>query len=267
MFFSVAPKQALLGDLNTELIEVYRQVRRNAANIEDALQNLPVNRRFYKRIRAQIPKTAFERAVRFVYLNRTCYGGLHRTNRHGFFNVPYGGGDRTPEPVYRDQLLRQAARVLRKSKVEFQVCDFAQLLGQAMAGDVVFCDPTYRSVGRGRFDRYGPIVFSWEDQQRLATLAIQAQDRGAVVLIMNADDPDVLSLYDRSRVFRLEKTKAIGNKSKDHAKDREIMTILDPLDRQIWLGVSDKPVPWTSVVDNKRRHLHTHTSVIPEIIS
>jgi DNA adenine methylase len=238
MFFSVGPQRALLGDLNGELISVYQQVTRNGRKIEEALAKLPVTRKTYQRVRRESPNKVFDRTVRFIYLNRTCYGGLHRTNLKGEFNVPYGGGDRTPEPVYRDHLLLKAARLLRKADVRLEVVDFAELIAKARKGDVVFCDPTYRSAGRGRFDRYGPVVFSWDDQKRLAQASKGARDRGAVVIVMNIDDHDVVDLYKDAMLVPVSKTKAIGNKSTDHAQDREIMAVFDPLNRDLWRSVS-----------------------------
>ena len=38
MFFAVAPRQAILGDLNAELINVYRQVAKHDSAIEAALR-------------------------------------------------------------------------------------------------------------------------------------------------------------------------------------------------------------------------------------
>jgi hypothetical protein len=41
-----------------------------------------------------------ERAVRFLYLNRTAFSGMYRSNKAGRFNVPFGGGERTTAPLW-----------------------------------------------------------------------------------------------------------------------------------------------------------------------
>jgi DNA adenine methylase len=160
-----------------------------------------------------------ERATRFIYLNRTCFGGLHRTNRSGQFNVPFGGGDRTPEPVYRDHLLRSAAQALRRKDIRLAAGDFQPLVQRAGPGDVVFCDPTYRSAG-------------------LARAVTAAFARGAVCIVMNVDDPDVASLYSRATVVHVAKAKCIGNRPKNDGRHREIIAGLDPHERnELWLSV------------------------------
>ena len=191
---------------------VYIQVSKRSTQIENALANIRVNRRTYLRIRTR-PKTAIERAVRFIYLNRTCFGGIHRTNRKGEFNVPFGGGERTPKPVYRDHLLKAAAHLLRRPQVQLFAADFQELLAKASTGDVVFCDPTYRAAGKDRFDRYCPTIFSWDDQIRLWHAASRAHSRGAVTIIMNAAEPAVRSLYKKAILLEVEKAKAIGNRA------------------------------------------------------
>lgn len=236
MFFAVAPTAATLGDLNNDLINVYRQVAKHGSSIEAALKRMKVNSGTYYQVRATRPATRVEEAIRFIYLNRTCFGGLHRTNKNGEFNVPYGGGSRTPEPVYRDHLLETSGRILRRKGVRLIAGDFEPLIDTAESGDVVFCDPTYRSAGRGRFDRYGPVIFSWADQARLLRAALRARDRGAVVIVMNVDDPDVKALYNEAIIVGAEKTKSIGNRAKHDHNHRELIAILDPKHRDTHWG-------------------------------
>lgn len=54
---------------------------------------MSATKREYERVRRWRPTSQLDRAVRFIYLNRNCYGGLYRENQVSVFNVPYGGGD------------------------------------------------------------------------------------------------------------------------------------------------------------------------------
>lgn len=239
MFFGVEPEQAVLGDLNSELIGVYDQVIRHPTLIERRLEQMLVTKSMYYSVRGARPSRRLDAAIRFIYLNRTCFGGLHRTNRQGDFNVPYGGGSRSPEILYRDHVLGICAAALKNANARLVAGDFEELVNSAEAGDVVFCDPTYRSAGRGRFDRYGPVVFSWNDQIRLARAALAAHSRGAAVILMNADEPEVVALYQPATIIKVEKKKCIGNPAKTVDRHREILLILDPRRREdLWINVA-----------------------------
>lgn len=241
LFFALQPRNAVLSDLNETLIDVYRQVKLHPGLLEERLAEIPVNERTYYKVRASGPHSKLERALTFIYLNRTCFGGLYRTNKGGHFNVPYGGGSRTPEVVCKNHLLLRAARLLRRPGIRLMAGDFGAAFARAGEGDVVFCDPTYQEAGRGRFDRYGPIIFSWADQKRLAAACIAASRRGAVVVIMNADHPDVLNLYPGA-ILRctVSRRKTIGNRPNDESRHREVIAVLDPFERRsVWNNLTE----------------------------
>ena len=183
MYFALAPERALLGDNNQDLIETFGVARDNPEGLAKRLVTLPVTPEEYARVRASRPRSPLARATRFIYLNRTCYGGLHRTNQAGSFNVPYGGGERNARKLVESGILHQAAICLQSTKLELYAGDFIRLITRAHEGDVVYCDPTYRAVTRNAYDRYGPQIYSWDDQIRLATSLRGAAERGALVLV------------------------------------------------------------------------------------
>jgi DNA adenine methylase len=119
---------------------------------------------------------------------------MYRLNREGNFNVPYGGGQRTPSPLWEKALLKSASQALNGANL--RVSDFENILSEARLGDVVYCDPTYTVVHENNgFVRYNEINFSWADQKRLALAARQANTRGAVVIINNACHLEIRQLY------------------------------------------------------------------------
>src|SRR5882762_9978952 len=82
LFFAIKPPKAILGDLNTELIATYIEVKYRIAAVLTELKSLaPANRDEYKRLRAVdiSTMTPAARAARFIYLNRFCFNGIYRT--------------------------------------------------------------------------------------------------------------------------------------------------------------------------------------------
>ena len=169
LFFALQPRAAILSDINADLVNTYLQVKRHASEIIKRLKVLPVDQQTYNRIRRQEPRSRIERAVRFLYLNRTAFGGIYRLNRQGGFNVPFGGGERSPTVLWERGLLPPAAQTLRNADV--RVGDFESILREAGRGDLIYCDPTYTvSHSNNGFIRYNETNFRWDDQKRLATL-------------------------------------------------------------------------------------------------
>jgi DNA adenine methylase len=228
VFFQLRPKKATLSDINGDLIDVYRAVRTRHRQIVRLLQGLPVSREAYSEIRRWDAEALVERAVRFLYLNRTAFGGMYRLNKEGLFNVPYGGGERTPAILWESRILEDAARSLQGA--DLRVCDFAASMGRARAGDVVYCDPTYTVAHKNNgFVRYNERNFSWADQKRLAEAATAARARGAVVIISNAHHESIYALFKpRTKLITLERMSCISTDPAHRRVVNEYLIVLEP---------------------------------------
>lgn len=242
MFFAINPERALLSDLNAELVAAFEAVRKHPTAIRNRLRQLPASQARYNRIRRWQPRSLLDRAVRFIYLNRTSYGGLYRENRKGVYNVPFGGGDRDHTALCENGALWRAGRALNKDTIQLRCCDFALSLIQAGPGDVVYCDPTYREVTRRQFDRYGKTVFDWDDQDLLARLARQAFKRGALVVLSNATCNGIRELYPEALIVTARRRKGFGPECGHDC--REYLLVLDPM---------RETKPWKRVAARARR--------------
>ena len=193
VFFHLSPRRAYLGDTNTELIETYQAIR---DDWELVWKRLNWHRRrhskeHYYATRASRPRTPTSRAAKLIYLNRTCFNGLYRVNQEGIFNVPKGTKDSV---VFSDDDFAAVSRVLRKARLAS--CDFENTLSKAKAGDFIYVDPPYTvKHNQNNFVKYNERFFRWDDQKRLAAALGAASKRGALVLVSNADSPDIRKLY------------------------------------------------------------------------
>jgi DNA adenine methylase len=222
VFFELRPRRAVLSDINPELVNTYCVVRDSVQEIISRLKELPVNKRVYNRLRKLEPDEPISRAVRFLYLNRTAFGGIYRLNLKGKFNVPYGGGDRTPAVLWERALLRNASEALASAEV--READFEVVINLANKGDVVYCDPTYTVAHDcNGFIRYNERNFSWADQVRLADVARRARQRGAVVIISNANHRTIRRLYPHGSFRVLQRHSLV---STDVTKRRPVQELL-----------------------------------------
>ena len=209
----------MLSDVNPDLIETYQAVQTHSERVLALVRKMRVTKEEYYRIRASEPRTPVTRAARFLYLNRTAFGGIYRLNSQGKFNVPFGGGERTPAPLWKSELLSNAAEVL--TSADLRVSDFEPLLDHADFGDVAYCDPTYTVAhDRNGFVRYNERNFSWIDQKRLADAARRAVARGATVLVSNAHHDEVRKLYRGCETLHLARKSLVS--ARPHAR-RDVM--------------------------------------------
>lgn len=225
VYFGLRPDRAILSDVNPDLITTYRQVKKSPMVIIDRLKALTVDAPTYYRLREWEPTCDLDRAVRFLYLNRTAFAGMYRVNREGRFNVPFGGGQRTPEVLWKENLLLKASAALDNATI--LTGDFEAALFAAGAGDFVYCDPTYTVAHNNNgFVRYNERIFSWADQRRLARAADHAAKRGAMVLVSNAVHQEVRDLYPEACVHLLDRQTLLSPRPNKRGSTQEFLFVL-----------------------------------------
>jgi DNA adenine methylase len=207
-FFALEPAAATLSDRNETLITTYQALRADAASVIRLLNGYPYEEDFYYRMRSRSPRTNRSIAARLLYLNRTCWNGLYRVNRDGKFNTPFGRFD---NPTICDPgRLCRAARLLHRAKL--RVGDFETITAEAKSGDFAYFDPPYITGHQHNgFLKYNAPLFSWDDQQRLARLALRLADANVYVLVSNADQPSVVNLYKGFNYYRVARQSSIGS--------------------------------------------------------
>lgn len=196
LFFHVAPRVALLNDLNSCLIEAYTVLRDRPDDLFTALALISRSPENYYEMRALDPATLapLERAVRFFYLNRLCFNGIYRTNKAGGFNVPYGGEKSGAFPTLDEW--RATANLLAGAKLS--CLDFEEFLRKNVRkGDFVYLDPPYAVSNRRIFRQYSAETFGLEDVSRLASVLDELDARGATFVVSYAKSPETRILAGR----------------------------------------------------------------------
>ncbi|HWM86889.1 MAG TPA: DNA adenine methylase [Kofleriaceae bacterium] len=227
LYFRLRPRNAVLGDSNPDLINMYRCV---AWHVEAVIRRLARHREahdadYYYEMRERwnsaggLPADV-DRAAAFIYLNKTCYNGLWRVNSRGQFNVPIGRYD---DPAIFDRLqLRAASRVLQRA--ELKRCHFADAVSSAGAGDLVYFDPPYHPLSvTAHFTSYTSASFGADDQRQLADVARALVRRGCHVIVSNSDTAFVRDLYRDFRIETVDCARAINSKASARGPLRELL--------------------------------------------
>ena len=203
VFFHIAPynRNAILSDINADLINVYIIIRNNVEELIVALKyhqteyNKSPKRYYYELRDSKKVFNNIERAARFITLNKTCYNGLYRVNKNGLFNVPIG---RYKNPLICDtNNLRKASMVLRHPGSSLRIGDYKKILGEkAEKDDFVYLDPPFHPVSNtANFTSYTNNGFTLEDQKDLAVLFKELTRRGCKLLLSNSNTEEIRRLY------------------------------------------------------------------------
>jgi DNA adenine methylase len=222
IFFHLFPQQAVLTDINPELVNVYQCVRDSLPALVELLE---IHQRshqqdYYYAMRSAPGITPIERAARFIYLNKTCFNGLYRENSKGQFNVPMG---RYKDPkIYSLEVLESVAIALRQT--EIAVRSFDAVLEQATAQDFVYFDPPYHPISlTSCFTGYSRHSFGVAEQVRLRDTALTLAERGVKVMLSNSDCEFIRDLYQEFNLHSISASRAINSKSQNRGKIAEVL--------------------------------------------
>jgi DNA adenine methylase len=171
---NVQPRRAVLSDSNIHIIQFYLDVqsgRVTAGSVREFLhdegQKLGrTGEAHYYKVRERF--NSEPNSLDFLFLNRSCFNGVMRFNRHGKFNVPYCHKNDRFAPAYVTKITNQVKGiqdVLARLDWTFVAADFRSALSQLQPSDFVYADPPYAG-------RHVDYFNSWseEDERELAQL-------------------------------------------------------------------------------------------------
>lgn len=222
LYFAIAPKNAVIADINDDLINTYTVVRDHPEKLLKALEGYKNDKDFYYSVRSQDHNSlnAIDRAARLIYLNRTCFNGLYRVNKNGQFNVPFANY-KNPNFIQKEKIIKDSA-ILQNTAIHH--AGFETVLVEAKKGDFVYLDPPYAPIDVfSDFKRYNKEQFHKSDHERLAELYNELTERGCYVMLSNSDTPFTRDLYKKWRVDTVYAKRLIN---KDASKRGEITEII-----------------------------------------
>lgn len=221
LFFALEPRKAVLGDINDDLINAYREIQSNVENVIRHLRQFRRGKREYYRVRSEPSErlSAASRAARFIYLNRFCFNGLYRTNKGGRFNVPYGGQKSGALPTA--DALRSCAGSLRRAALRSG--SFEDTLTEARPGDFVYLDPPYCIGARRVFNEYSNFSFGPQELKRLRAHLVRLDEIGVPFLVSYGVSREALRLARGFRSRQVVVQRQIAGFANKRRKSRELL--------------------------------------------
>jgi len=202
VFLYIKPTDALISDLNAELINLYKGIKRYPHKVWETFESFPAGKKSYYIIRDEKidDKPLYYKAARTLYLNRTCFKGMWRHNPQGNFNVGYGGEER--RWVITHQSIIELSQIFRKTEILNN--DFEDVIMNAKKNDFIFLDPPYKPGEKDLHElHYNNGKFLFEEQIRLSeTLKSLPKSKRIRWAMTNSSHKDILKLY---RGFNIKK--------------------------------------------------------------
>lgn len=186
------PKRLIINDINPNVINLWRCIQSNPKALCEEMDSIISNylsfdwdgrREFFLKLRKEFnvkknvltgENTDIRMAAEFLFLNKTCFNGLWRTNSKGEFNTPFGKPtnlNREPVIYVKDNIIKLSELV---KDVEFVCRDYKDVIDDDIVGDVlVYMDPPYR----GTWSDYSKEAFGEQEQIELAHYMKELKDR------------------------------------------------------------------------------------------
>lgn len=230
LFFEMAPKNAVINDFNSELINAYIQIKDDPDMLLKLLKEHKQknSKEYYLEVRSfdrddRINRmTDVERAARVLYMLRVDFNGLYRVNSKNQFNVPYGKY-KNPK-IVDENTIYEISRYLNKNQISILNVDFEEAVKEVSMGDFVYFDPPYIPLTEtSSFTSYTHEGFSFEDQVRLRDLVVELDKRGAYVMLSNSSSPLSYELYKEFNLHEVSAVRTNGASTSSRGKIKELL--------------------------------------------
>ncbi|MBC8987736.1 Dam family site-specific DNA-(adenine-N6)-methyltransferase [Pedobacter sp. N36a] len=212
---------AFLSDLNTDLIETFNLIKTHPNEVIERLLLTKNEKEFYYNIRSEEFEDPIDKAVKFLYLNRTSFNGIYRVNMKGEYNVPFG--NRNLAKIFDIDNLHLGSGLL--SGATLHGMDFMETLPTIKKGDLIFLDPPYTVAHENNgFVKYNQQIFAWEDQVRLQEYIQQLIKLKAYFIMTNAAHESIENLYSNiGKYAKLKRPSLIGGKGAKRTEYNEFI--------------------------------------------
>lgn len=237
-------EEVYISDININLINTYKVIK---DRVEELILNLEVIEEEYIQLDNEKRKEYFnlkrkmyndlkinnseelnlEKAVLFIFLNKTCFNGLYRVNKKGEYNVPVGS---YKNPCICDkENLKLVSLLLKKVKINHG--DYRESINFIDEKTLVYFDPPYRPLNdTSSFTSYTENIFDDNSQRELANYIETLSEKGAKVILSNSDPKNINEkdeffdeLYKNYYIERIKATRMINSKGNSRGKINELL--------------------------------------------
>lgn len=234
------PKNAIINDLNYELMTTYNVIKHDITplikELKDMIKQHNTNnaKDFYMTVREQeiLNLNDIEIAARFLYLNKTGFNGLYRVNSQGKFNVPFNKKDMIKNStVFSETDLRNLNKYFNENNIIILNEDFNEALKKVKENDFVFIDSPYDEA----YTSYQKGGFHEKEHKELAERLIELDKKGVKWIVTNHNTKLIQFLYNQFDFYEIPVNRFINSDAQKRSNATNEVLILNykPTKRQL----------------------------------
>ena len=211
-------KNIFAYDVNEHLINLYNQIKfyyesffESFNNFVSEYTNSTDKENCYYKNRELFNNSetnSIQKAVLFLFLNKTCFRGLYREGPNGF-NVPFGHY-KTLNFITKDELENISKTI---QDVTFIYCDFSKVFPKLKRNDFIYLDPPYAPESNTSFVNYTKSGFSYERHKELFELIISIHKKGIKFVLSNAKVKLVTDTFKEFNIQEIVARRTINSKN------------------------------------------------------
>lgn len=217
VLFALQPQKAIINDINSELIGVYRAIKDDVEALIKRLAQFENTKECFYEVRgwdrnAELYNhlTDIDKAARVIFLNKTCYNGLYRVNSAGEFNTPFG---RYKNPnIVNESTLRAVHEYFNTADVTILNTSYSEAVQGLPENSFVYLDPPYDPISvTASFTGYNAGGFSREDQIALRDCCRQLDAAGINFMLSNSATEFIQDIYSDFNITIVPAKRAINS--------------------------------------------------------
>lgn len=253
VFFKLQPTNAILNDINPNLINTYIMVKTKLRYLKIRLKKMhkdyntlefgsEARKTYYYDIRTKFNEIKYKTgekvedkdnkfriklAAYFIFLNKAGYNGMYRENKSGGFNIPIG--KYKVATIYNEAVLNKCSKLLQNT--EIYCMNWMEMLeivkNREEKVKICYLDPPYYVCNESKFKSYTENGFSNQDQENLAKYLL---DNRITFFQSNSYCSEVLDLYKfANEIIDFDVNRSIKGSS-DRGTSKEVFITYNPIE-------------------------------------
>lgn len=217
LFFALGPAKAYIQDINKALIVTYRAVKNS---VDEVISNLVEHEKkhseqYFTEIKESLLTETDENKVAsmFIYLNKTCYGGIYGVLKTGKLATPMSSD---PNPFIVDsRTLRNASKLLQDTTICAGSFENIDLQKDAF----YYLDPPYHETR----NRYDIEEFGEDKQIKLKEMCDKITSIESKFLLSNSNTSFIRDLYKEYIIKEIESPQILTYEGKKNSIRTELL--------------------------------------------